>query len=66
MTLTILNFADGKVYQKNMNDLPTYNKMEWQSEDYEEYLVEYGFSLSYIEWMTSAEEEGLTPIENHG
>ena len=27
MTLTILNFADGKVYQKNMNDLPTYNKM---------------------------------------
>jgi len=66
MTLTILNFADGKVYQKNMNDLPTYNKMEWQSEDYEDYLVEYGFSLSYIEWMTSAEEEGLTPIENHG
>jgi hypothetical protein len=66
MTLTILNFADGKVYQKNMDDLPTYNKMEWQSEDYEEYLVEYGFSLSNIEWMTSAEEEGLTPIENHG
>mgnify|MGYP000580513424 FL=1 len=66
MTLTILNFADGKVYQKNMNDLPTYNKMEWQSEDYEDYLVEYGFSLSNIEWMTSAEEEGLTPIENHG
>lgn len=66
MILTILNFADGKVYQKDMNDLPKYNKMEWQSEDYENYITIHGFSLSNIEWMTSAEDEGLTPIENHG
>ena len=65
MILTILNFSDGKVYQKDMADEPMWSE-EWSQEGYEEYMINKGFNLGNIEWMTSADDEGLTPIENHG
>jgi len=65
MILTILNFSDGKVYQKDMTDEPMWSE-EWGQEGYEEYMINKGFKLGNIEWMTSVDDEGLTPIENHG
>ena len=65
MTLTILNFEDGKVYQKDMNKEPGWFE-QWENDEYVDYITDKGFSLSNIEWMISKQDEGLTPIENHG
>ena len=65
MILTILNFMDSKVYQKDMTEEPNWNE-DWKNVNYEDYIIEYGFSLDNIEWMARNADEGLTPIENHG
>ena len=65
MTLTILNFEDGKVYQKDMTEEPDWFE-QWENDEYVDYITDKGFSLSNIEWMISKQDEGLTPIENHG
>ena len=65
MILTILNFMDSKVYQKDMTEEPDWNE-DWKNINYEDYLIEYGFSLDNIEWMARNADEGLTPIENQG
>ena len=65
MTLTILNFEDGKVYQKDMTEEPEWFE-QWENDEYVDYITDKGFSLSNIEWMISKQDEGLTPIENHG
>jgi len=48
-----------------MTEEPDWNE-DWKHINYEEYLVNYGFSLKDIEWMARNADEGLTPIENHG
>jgi len=65
MILTILNFMDSKVYQKDMTEEPDWNE-DWKNVNYQDYIIEYGFSLDNIEWMARNADEGVTPIENHG
>ena len=65
MILTILNFMDSKVYQKDMTEEPDWNE-DWKNVNYQDYIIEYGFSLDNIEWMARNADEGITPIENHG
>tara|TARA_B100001964_G_C13697343_1_gene364485 strand:+ start:35 stop:232 length:198 start_codon:yes stop_codon:yes gene_type:complete len=65
MILTILNFEDGKVYQKDMTEEPKWFE-QWETDEYVDYIAEKGFNYGNVEWMISKEDEGLTPIENHG
>ena len=52
MTLTILNFEDGKVYQQDMTKEPDWFH-QWENDEYVDYITGKGFSLSNIEWMIS-------------
>tara|TARA_R100001443_G_scaffold107419_1_gene117293 strand:- start:2 stop:178 length:177 start_codon:yes stop_codon:yes gene_type:complete len=44
--LFILDFTDGKVYRYNMKDKVWFD-------DFEDFIVTEGFSLSNVEWMAT-------------
>ena len=44
--LFILDFADSKVYRYNLIDAEVY-------EDFEDFIIEQGHSLTNVDWMTT-------------
>jgi hypothetical protein len=54
--ITILDFESGKVLQYNLNNICFDNVLEeWQSEDFEQFILDEGFKLSNIEWMSHSD-----------
>jgi hypothetical protein len=51
MKLIILDYTSGIPTHYNLGDDVT----NWQSEDYEEFMVSEGFRLKDIHWMTTKE-----------
>jgi hypothetical protein len=51
--ITILDFANGSVDQYDLNNQPLMHT--WQTEDFEEFLISEGYSLSNIEWMSHSD-----------
>tara|TARA_B100000963_G_scaffold361840_1_gene400195 strand:+ start:5623 stop:5841 length:219 start_codon:yes stop_codon:yes gene_type:complete len=57
--LFILDFTDGKVYRYNMKDMCqllnlTDSHRVWSfPDDFEDFIVTEGFSLSNVEWMAT-------------
>ena len=51
MKLVILDFVSGVPTQYNLGD----NVTDWDSENYEDFMIEEGFNLSNIQWMTTEE-----------
>ena len=56
MYLFVLDFTNGKVYRYNIED-----KVQ---EDFENYIIEQGHSLSNIEWMTTNNGKLHTYMDN--
>jgi len=50
--LFILDFTDGKVYRYNMKD-PESTGVWSFPDDFEDFIVTEGFSLSNVEWMAT-------------
>ena len=56
--LTILNFESGLVYQYDLNKLYFKNVLDnWQSEDFEQFILDEGFNLKNIEWMSHSDND---------
>lgn len=56
--ITILDFSSGAVYQYNLNKIYPNNVLEeWQSEDFEQFILEEGFKLNSVEWMSHSDNE---------
>ncbi len=54
--ITILDFANGSVDQYDLAD--HFDKrllVNWQTEDFEEFITSEGYKLSDIEWMSHAD-----------
>ena len=56
MYLFVLDFTNGKVYRYNIE-----GKVQ---EDFEDYIIEQGHSLSNIEWMTTNNGKLHTYMDN--
>jgi hypothetical protein len=54
--ITILDFEEARVYQYSVDS-------NLQTEQLEEIIVDYGFSLNNIEWMYHSEEGVLNPFK---
>ena len=52
MKLIILDYASGEPICYDLGD----NVTNWQSEDYEDFMVEQGFRLGNIHWMATEED----------
>ena len=52
MKLIILDYTSGIPTQYDLGDEVT----DWQSEDYEDFMVDRGFRLNNIYWMTTKED----------
>jgi hypothetical protein len=48
--ITILDFANGSVDQYNLGQIEAENIENWQTEDFEDFLISEGYSLKNIEW----------------
>jgi hypothetical protein len=56
--LTVLNFESGLVYQYDLNKLYFKNVLDnWQSEDFEQFILDEGFKLKNIEWMSHSDND---------
>lgn len=53
--ITILDFANGSVDQYNLGQIEAENIENWQSEDFEDFLISEGYSLKNIEWMSHSD-----------
>jgi len=53
--ITILDFANGSVDQYNLGQIEADNIKNWQTEDFEGFLISEGYSLKNIEWMSHAD-----------
>jgi len=53
--ITILDFANGSVDQYNLGQIEAENIENWQTEDFEEFLISEGYSLKNIEWMSHSD-----------
>jgi len=53
--ITILDFANGSVDQYNLGQIEAENIANWQTEDFEEFLVSEGYNLGNIEWMSHSD-----------
>jgi hypothetical protein len=56
--LTILDFANGSVDQYDLSawDYDTSTQVaHWQDEDFENFLISEGYSLTSIEWMSHSD-----------
>ncbi len=49
MKLVILDFVSGVPTQYDLGD----NVADWDWENYEDFMIEEGFDLSNIQWMTT-------------
>ena len=52
MKLIILDYMSGIPVHYDLGD----NVTNWQSEDYEDFMVDQGFRLDNIHWMTTKED----------
>ena len=55
--ITILDFANGSVDQYNLGQIEAENIANWQTEDFEEFLVSEGYNLGNIEWMSHSDNK---------
>ena len=55
--ITILDFANGSVDQYNLGQIEAENIENWQTEDFEEFLISEGYSLKNIEWMSHSDNK---------
>lgn len=55
--ITILDFANGSVDQYNLGQIEAENIENWQSEDFEDFLISEGYSLKNIEWMAHSDNK---------
>ena len=55
--ITILDFANGSVDQYNLGQIEAENIENWQTEDFEEFLISEGYSLENIEWMSHSDNK---------
>lgn len=53
--ITILDFANGSVDQYNLGQIEAENIENWQTEDFEDFLISEGYSLKNIEWMSHSD-----------
>ena len=53
--ITILDYANGSVDQYNLGQIEADNIENWQTEDFEDFLISEGYSLKNIEWMSHAD-----------
>ena len=53
--ITILDFANGTVDQYNLGQIEAENIENWQTEDFEDFLISEGYSLKNIEWMSHSD-----------
>jgi len=53
--ITILDFANGSVDQYNLGQIEAKNIENWQTEDFENFLVSEGYNLGNIEWMSHSD-----------
>jgi hypothetical protein len=53
--ITILDFASGSVDQYNLGQIEAENIENWQTEDFEDFLISEGYSLKNIEWMSHSD-----------
>jgi len=53
--ITILDFANGSVDQYNLGQIESDNIENWQTEDFEDFLISEGYSLKNIEWMSHSD-----------
>ncbi len=53
--ITILDFASGSVDQYNLGQIEADNIENWQTEDFEDFLISEGYSLKNIEWMSHSD-----------
>lgn len=53
--ITILDFANGSVDQYNLGQIEAENIENWQTEDFEEFLISEGYNLGNIEWMSHSD-----------
>ena len=53
--ITILDFANGSVDQYNLGKIEADNIENWQTEDFEDFLISEGYSLKNIEWMSHSD-----------
>lgn len=53
--ITILDFASGSVDQYNLGQIEAENIENWQTEDFEEFLISEGYNLKNIEWMSHSD-----------
>jgi hypothetical protein len=53
--ITILDYANGSVDQYNLGQIEAENIENWQTEDFEDFLISEGYSLKNIEWMSHSD-----------
>ncbi len=53
--LTILDYNNGSVDQYNLGQIEADNIENWQTEDFEDFLISEGYSLKNIEWMSHSD-----------
>ena len=53
--ITILDFANGSVDQYNLSQIEAENIENWQTEDFEDFLISEGYSFKNIEWMSHSD-----------
>ena len=53
--ITVLDFANASVDQYNLDNFDENVLDEWQSEDFENFLVSEGYNLGNIEWMSHSD-----------
>ncbi len=53
--ITILDFANGSVDQYNLGQIEAENIENWQTEDFEDFLISEGYRLKNIEWMSHSD-----------
>ncbi len=53
--ITILDFANCSVDQYNLGQIEAENIENWQTEDFEDFLISEGYSLKNIEWMSHSD-----------
>ena len=53
--ITILDYANGSVDQYNLCQIEAENIENWQTEDFEDFLISEGYSLKNIEWMSHSD-----------
>ena len=56
MTITVLDFADGLVYQYDIEVFQDGSKPELNANDFEKLLVEQGHRLKDCEWMSHSDD----------